>query len=107
MSSGDRRTALTIREMPRSERPRERLKALGAQALSSAELLALLLGSGSRRRSALGIGQEILAASAGSLRRVASRPVAALTALDGVGVARAIAIHAALELGRRMAAEAR
>jgi len=98
---------LTIRELPRSERPRERFKALGAQALSSAELLALVLGSGTGRRSAIGLGQAILAEAGGSLRRIAAGPVAALTALDGVGLARAVAVHAALELGRRMAAESR
>jgi DNA repair protein RadC len=107
MSSQGETKALTIRELPRSERPRERLKALGAQALSSAELLALVLGSGTGRRSAIGLGQEILAEAGGSLRRIAARPVAALTALAGVGVARSVAVHAALELGRRMAAEAR
>jgi DNA repair protein RadC len=107
MSSQGETKALTIRELPRSERPRERLKALGAQALSSAELLALVLGSGTGRRSAIGLGQEILAEAGGSLRRIAARPVAALTTLAGVGVARSVAVHAALELGRRMAAEAR
>jgi DNA repair protein RadC len=107
MASKGIRKALTIRELPRSERPRERLKALGAQALSSAELLALVLGSGVVRRSSLGMGQEILADAGGSLRRIAARPVAALTTLSGIGTARAVAIHAALELGRRMAAESR
>ena len=107
MASQGETKALSIRELPRSERPRERLKALGAQALSSAELLALVLGSGTGRRSAIGLGQEILAEAGGSLRRIAARPVAALTTLAGVGVARSVAVHAALELGRRMAAEAR
>jgi DNA repair protein RadC len=107
MASHARQNALTIRELPRSERPRERLKELGAQALSSAELLALLLGSGCAGRSALRVGQEVLSAAQGSLRRLAGQPVASLTSLAGVGTARAVAIHAALELGRRMAAEAR
>jgi DNA repair protein RadC len=98
---------LSIRELPRTERPRERLQDLGAHALSSAELLAILLGSGSGSRSALAVGQEILAGSAGSLRRIAAQPVASLTVLPGVGTARAVAVHAALELGRRMAAESR
>jgi len=101
------RKALSIRELPRSERPRERLKALGAQALSSAELVAILIGSGGAGRSALALGQEVLAMAGGSLRRLAAQPVAALTALAGVGGARAAAVHAALELGRRMASEAR
>lgn len=101
------RKSLIIQELPPSERPRERLKHLGAQALSSAELLALVLGTGARRRSALAVGQEVLAGAGGSLRRLAAQPVAALTALDGVGTARAVTIHAALELGRRAALEAR
>lgn len=99
--------ALSIRELPSSERPRERLKNLGPQSLGSAELLAILVGSGAGGRSALALGQEILACAGGSLRRLGSQPVAALTALRGVGDAKAILIHAALELGRRMAAEAR
>lgn len=99
--------ASSIRELPSSERPRERLKSHGARALSSAELLAILLGTGSEGNSAIGIGHQILSSARGSLRRLSSQPVAALTALVGVGTARAVAIHAALELGRRMAAEER
>ena len=108
MHAGDEQIqTFSIRELPRSERPRERLKALGAQALSTAELLAIVLGSGSTSRSALAIGHDVLAQAGGSLRRVARQPVAALTALGGVGEARAVLIHAALELGRRQAGEAR
>ncbi|MEJ7759973.1 MAG: DNA repair protein RadC [Gemmatimonadaceae bacterium] len=99
--------ASSIRELPSSERPRERLKSHGARALSSAELLAILLGTGSEGHSATGIGHQILTSSRGSLRRLSSQPVASLTALAGIGNARAVAIHAALELGRRMAAEER
>src|SRR4029077_953905 len=89
---------LTIRELPRSERPRERLIDLGAQALSSAELLAILLGSGGLGRTALQVGQSLLAGAGGSLRRIAMQPVATLTSLAGVGIARAATVHAALEL---------
>ena len=96
-----------IMEMPSAERPRERLKSHGARALSSSELLAILLGTGSEKHSALKVGHEILASAHGSLRRLSTQPVAALTAIAGVGNARAVAIHAALELGRRMAAEER
>ena len=101
------RRALSIRELPLGERPRERLKALGAQSLSSAELLAILLGAGTAQASALRVGEEMLARTEGSLRRLAMQPVAALTAQSGVGTARAVAVHAALELGRRLAEEAR
>jgi DNA repair protein RadC len=99
--------ALTIRELPRTERPRERLTDLGAQSLSTAELLAILIGSGGGGRTALGLGQEVLAQAQGSLRRIASQPVATLTSVNGMGLARAVAIHAALELGHRMASEGR
>ena len=102
-----RPTVLSIRELPRSERPRERLVTLGASALSSAELLALLIGSGGARGSALMLGQLLLAGTGGSLRRMAMQPVASLTATSGVGMARAVTVHAALELGRRLAAETR
>ncbi len=101
------RKTLTIREMPRSERPRERLRTLGAHTLSVTELLAIVLGCGASGRSALTVGREMLDRSGGSLRRIASEPVASLTGMRGVGKARAVAVHAALELGRRMAAELR
>ena len=81
--------------------------ALGAAALSSAELLAVLLGSGTANSSALQVGQLLLAAAGGSLRRMAMQPVASLTATCGVGMARAVTVHAALELGRRLASEVR
>ena len=100
-------SALRIRELPHDERPRERLKAHGAQALSSAELLAILIGSGTARHSAIELAHQVLARTGGSLRRVYSQPVAALTSINGLGAARAVTIHAALELGRRAVAEVR
>lgn len=99
--------SFTIRELPRSERPRERLRTLGAHTLSVSELLAIVLGSGLSGRSALSVGQEMLERSGGSLRRIASEPVASLTGMRGVGEARAVTVHAALELGRRMSIESR
>jgi DNA repair protein RadC len=98
---------LSIREMPRGERPRERLLQLGADALSTAELLAIVLGAGTGGSSALTLGQTILARADGSLRRLALQPLGSLTGLTGVGEARAVAIHAALELGRRLSSETR
>jgi DNA repair protein RadC len=107
LSSEPLQVALSIRELPRSERPRERLVALGAGALSSVELLALLLGAGTTGGSAIQVGQALLAGAGGSLRRMAMQPVAALTAISGIGMARAVTVHAALELGRRLASEVR
>lgn len=99
--------ALRIRELPPTERPRERLTRLGASALSAVELLALVIGSGGSGKSSLDVATEIFAQCNGSLRRLASSPVAAIKAISGVGPAKAVVLHAALELGRRMAAEAR
>ena len=89
------------------DRPRERLRALGAPALSSSELLALLFGSGGRSGSALDCARQVLAAADGSLGRLAATPLGALVRVPGVGLARAVMVHAALELGRRFAFERR
>ena len=99
--------ALKIKEMPTVDRPRERLRSLGAQALSTTELIATVLGSGGKGASALSCAQLVLEQAGGSLGRLGSMPLAALTRVRGVGRARATAVHAALELGRRMAGEAR
>ena len=98
---------LSIKELPKGERPRERLRQHGARSLGVGELLAIVLGTGAGGRSTLALAQDILSQVDGSLRRIASQPVAILTAERGVGPARAVTIHAALELGRRMADEGR
>jgi DNA repair protein RadC len=99
------RADLRIHELPHAERPRERFRAHGARALSITELLALVIGSGSARRSALIVAHDLLATAGGSLRRLAANSTGALTRIEGLGAARALAIQAALELGRRMSAE--
>ena len=107
MSSPAPEKSLSIREFPRSERPRERLVDLGAASLSTAELIAIVVGSGGAGRSAVQLGHAVLSEAGGALRWIARQPVAALTAVSGVGTARAVVIHAALELGRRMTLESR
>jgi DNA repair protein RadC len=97
---------LSIRELPEGDRPRERLRHLGAARLTTPELLAILIGAGCARQSALALGYEVLQRSGGSLRALGARPVAELIAIRGIGPVRATMIHAALELGRRSAAEA-
>jgi DNA repair protein RadC len=92
-----------VRDLPLEERPRERLARLGPEALSTRELLALLVGCGTRRASALDLAEGLLgsglrglrAASLGELRR------------HGLGTARAARLVAALELGSRLVAEGR
>jgi DNA repair protein RadC len=99
------RAPMRIHELPSAERPRERFRAQGPRALSVTELLALVIGSGSARRSALIVAHDLLATAGGSLRRLAANPTGAMTRVDGLGSVRALAIQAALELGRRMSAE--
>jgi DNA repair protein RadC len=87
------------------ERPRERMRAVGAAALSVRELLAILVGSGSEGRTAVDVAGELLVAADGSLRRLAGLPAARLERIPGVGLAVSARVAAALELGRRLAQE--
>lgn len=107
----------TIKEWPTDERPRERLQQLGPGALSTRELLAIVLetgvpGTGTRpARSAVELAAEVLdafrdAEGRPSLRRLAQASLAELQRLPGVGPAKATKLVAALELGRRLAQEA-
>lgn len=91
---------MTIRDWPADERPREKLLARGAAALSDAELLALFIGSGRRGRTAVDLGRELLTAHAG-LKPLLELEAAALARQPGIGTAMACRVHAALELGRR------
>jgi DNA repair protein RadC len=91
-----------IREWPESTRPRERLVARGASSLSDDELLALLIGSGTSRRSALLIANELLRAIGGT-RAVGQADVSRLRGA-GLGLATAVRVAAACELGRRVIA---
>ncbi len=90
----------SIHQWPADERPRERLLANGASRLSDAELLALLLGTGTRGRSAVDCARRWLAL--GELREALSRPLHELPRDLGVGPAKWATVQAALELGRRL-----
>jgi len=93
-----------IREVPADERPRERLAMRGAGGLSSAELIALLWGSGARGRSAVDLASEALARHDG-LTGLARATDAELVGQPGVGAAKAAQLIAAFELGRRLLAD--
>ena len=95
----------TIREWPPADRPRERLAAQPPSALSSRELLAILLGSGGAGRTALDLASEVLVRYGGSLRRLGAAEPGELATGPGIGPARACALVAAFELGRRASAE--
>ncbi|MHC4924989.1 MAG: RadC family protein [Planctomycetota bacterium] len=88
-----------------AERPRERLRQVGARSLSVRELLALVLGSGHRGAPVLDVADLLIARAGGSLRRLAGLDTAALEGVSGVGRAHASKVLAALELGRRAAEE--
>jgi DNA repair protein RadC len=93
-----------VRDLPPEDRPRERLARHGAEALSNRELVALLVGSGSARGSALDVAEGLLGTG---LRGLAARSLAELEAERGLGRAKATRVLAALELGARLASEGR
>ncbi len=105
VATDDRRpVGRTLRELPAAERPRERLELRGAGGLTSAELIALLWGSGSRGRSAVGLAEEAIARFDG-LTGIARASGLELEGIAGVGAAKAAQLQAAFELGRRLLAD--
>lgn len=94
----------TIHELPQQQRPRERLAALGAGALSDSELIAILLRTGRKGANALDVANQLLLQHR-SLSGLARASVAELAATKGVGPAKAIQLAAAFGLGQRLARE--
>jgi DNA repair protein RadC len=97
---------IVIRDLPLDERPREKLLRYGPESLSNRELLAIILRVGTRQLSALGLADQLLVYF-GSLRELKEASCEELQALEGIGLAKAAQILAALELGRRVQASAR
>jgi DNA repair protein RadC len=93
--------SLSIKSWAEEDRPREKLLQQGKPALSDAELLAILLGSGTREASAVAVAQKILNSVNHNLNDLGRRSIAELKTFKGIGEAKAITISAALELGRR------
>lgn len=91
----------TIHSLPPDERPRERLYRQGAEALSSSELIALILGNGTRGKSVLQLSQELLA-TFGGLEKLADATIEELCTLKGLGPAKAIQIRAVVALASRL-----
>ena len=102
MSKKDKTTL--IREMPSSERPRERLAKRGASSLKTSELLAILFRTGTRDLNAVELAENMLT-TFGSLTAMARASAEELQAFEGVGFAKAVEILAAFELGQRLATE--
>ena len=90
-----------INQWAEDDRPREKLLLKGKSALSDSELLAILIGSGSKNESAVQLCQRILASSENNLNRLGKFSVPQLMQFKGIGEAKAISIVAAMELGRR------
>jgi DNA repair protein RadC len=92
---------LSIKSWAEEDRPREKLNAQGRRALSDAELIAILIGSGSRNESAVELSKRILHHYDNDLNKLGKASIAELSKFKGIGEAKAISIIAALELGRR------
>ena len=91
-----------IREMPASERPREKLFEKGVSSLSNTDLVAILLGSGTREQSAVELAARLIASDPSGILHIGSASPEELCSIDGIGPAKASVLIAAAELGRRM-----
>lgn len=92
---------MSITDWPEGERPRERLLALGPEALSDAELLAIYLRVGVRGKSAVDLGRELLQRFDGQLNRLVDASLEELASVSGIGMAKAAQLKASFELARR------
>lgn len=92
--------SFTVRDLPRDERPRERLAQKGADALSPTELLAVIIGRGVKGESVMNIAQRLFD-KFGNLKAIANASIEELIQIKGIGLAKACQIKATLEMGRR------
>jgi DNA repair protein RadC len=92
---------LTVKELPLDDRPREKLLLRGAQSLSDAELVAILLRTGKKGKSVIEIARELIS-SEGNLAMLATKTVDSLQLISGIGKDKAAALAAAFELSRRI-----
>ena len=95
------RENITIKSLAEEDRPREKLMLKGRSALSDAELIAILIGSGNTKETAVQLSQRILASAHHNLNELGKLTINELTKFNGIGEAKAISIIAATELGRR------
>lgn len=91
----------SIKQWAKDDRPREKLLIKGAESLSDSELLAILIGTGSGKKTAIDLAKEVLKLGKNNLPELGKMSVKALTKVKGIGEAKAISIVAAMELGRR------
>lgn len=100
-SSKSEVAGLSIKNWSEDDRPREKLILKGRSVLSDAELIAILIGSGSRNESAVGLSKRILAQAENNLSELGKLSIKDMMKFKGIGEAKAVTIAAALELGRR------
>ena len=101
----EERENLSIKDWAEEDRPREKMLRLGSAALSDAELIAILIGSGTRKETAVGLARRVLRSVNNNLNALGKLSIADLTAgFKGIGEAKAVRVCAALELGRRRGA---
>lgn len=94
---------MNIRQLPSSEKPREKLLRSGKESLSNTEILSILIGSGTRNKSAMELAADILSLHKSGIRYLAECSPEELTEVKGIGTAKACEILAAVELGKRIA----
>ena len=98
----DTKIKKTIKELPENERPREKLLKYGADKLSNVELLAILLRTGIKGKSAIDMAEEILKNAGGTFRGLAGKDIDEITKISGIKNVKVITIAAALEISRRV-----
>jgi DNA repair protein RadC len=101
----EKQASFSIKNWSQDDQPREKLRDKGKATLSDAELVAILIGSGSREESAVDLCKRILASVGNNLNALGKLSIKELMVFKGIGEAKAIAIAAALELGRRRRGE--
>ncbi|TXD82288.1 JAB domain-containing protein [Subsaximicrobium wynnwilliamsii] len=101
----DKPVFISIKNWSQDDRPREKLRDKGKANLSDAELIAILLGTGSRSESAVSLSQRILSSVDNNLNQLGKLSIKQLMTFRGIGEAKAITIVAAMELGRRRRGE--
>lgn len=94
---------MSIREYPKEEMPREKLLSKGASSLSNAELVAILLGSGTSEKNAIHMAEEVIALSNDGIRHLADCTPEEMYQVKGLGQAKCCSLLAAVELGKRIA----
>ncbi len=97
---------LKIKDMPENQRPREKLLKFGADTLTDAELMAILISSGTREKSAVALAEELVK-TFGSFRGLAGRDIEEIQKINGLKDAKVAAIAAAFEIARRIVNEVR